>query len=248
MPASFETEALKAQAVAARTFAMRQMAGGKHDGYDLCADSACCQAWNSQEAMTEKLGSSCETYWSKAAQAVQETAGEVLTYDGQLIDAVYFSCSGGRTEDAVAVWGSEVPYLQSVPSVGEEQANVFETEATVDAEVFRAVLLQNDYQISLSGSSENWFGEVVYTDGGGVQSMEIGGQTVEGTALRSMFRLNSTCFTISVSDGQVIFHVKGYGHRVGMSQYGANAMAKAGSSYGEILSHYYDGTQISTAE
>src|SRR5699024_2808383 len=104
--------------VAARTFTLKQRAAGKHPGADLCADSSCCQAWTSREALETKLGDGFAAYWDKASQAVSATDGLVLTYGGDLIDAVYFSCSGGTTEDAVAVWGGDVPYLQTVESPG----------------------------------------------------------------------------------------------------------------------------------
>lgn len=248
MPASFELEALKAQAVAARTFTLRQMAGGKHDDCDLCADSTCCQAWTSQEDMAAKLGDAWEQYWAKAETAVLATEGQVLSYDGQLIEAVYFSCSGGTTEDAVAVWGSEVPYLQSVTSKGEEQAAKYSSQVTVDLDLFQDRILERAPDANLSGAPAGWFGETVLTEGGGVHTMEVGGVCFEGTALRTMFGLNSTKFTVAITQDGIEFDVLGYGHRVGMSQYGANAMAKAGSSYLEILTHYYTGTKVEVYE
>jgi len=248
MPASFASEALKAQAVAARTFALRQMMGGKHELFDLCTDSSCCQAWNSREDIEDKLGGSFDVYWSKSEQAVRDTKGEVLVYNDDLIDAVYFSCSGGKTEDAVAVWGSEVPYLRSVPSDGEQDARVYETEVSISAEAFRETILDEEPQAILTGKPMSWFGETSYTAGGGVETMEIGGQKVSGIMLRRLFRLNSTMFSLLLSDDEITFVVKGYGHRVGMSQYGANAMAKDGKTYREILYHYYSGAELRTME
>lgn len=125
MPADFETEARKAQAVAARTFTCRKLLQPKHENADVCAEASCCQAWTSREQLRQKYGASFDAVWSAAREAVRQTAGEVLTYDGQLIDAVYFSCSGGATEAAVAVWGTDVPYLQAVESPGEEAAPRF---------------------------------------------------------------------------------------------------------------------------
>ena len=122
VPAGFALEAMKAQAVAARTYTLRQMAASRHANGALCADSTCCQAWMSLDRAGEKLGASSETLLETLRQAVHETDGQVLCYDGQLIEATYFSCSGGRTEDAVAVWGTDVPYLQAVDSPGEEAA------------------------------------------------------------------------------------------------------------------------------
>lgn len=244
MPASFELEALKAQAVAARTFTLRQTAGGKHEDCDVCADSSCCQAWSSREAMEEKLGAAIDQYWSRAETAVQQTAGQVLTYDGTLIDAVYFSCSGGETEAAVAVWGTDIPYLQSVPSEGEEDAVRYQSQTSVSLAQFQAILSEACPSVELVGNPASWFGEVSNTEGGGVATMEIGGCSFTGTQLRSMFGLNSAKFYIEVSGQEIVFHVSGFGHRVGMSQYGANAMAKQGSTYDEILLHYYSGVEL----
>lgn len=244
MPASFEPEALKAQAVAARTFALRQMEGGKHADFDLCTDSSCCQAWRSAQSMEQKLGSSFLQYWQKAQDAVAETKGLVLTYNGALIDAVYFSCSGGTTEDAVAVWGSDVPYLQSVSSAGEEAASSYSSTVSIGLAQFRGIVLAENAQADLSGSAETWFGAVQTTRGGGVAAMEIGGVSFSGTRLRTLFGLKSTKFSVVVTAEAVVFQVSGYGHRVGMSQYGANAMAKAGSTFDQILHHYYSGVTL----
>lgn len=244
MPASFELEALKAQAVAARTFTMRQMEGGKHADSDLCADSSCCQAWSSQEALKAKLGEHWLQYWEKVETAVRQTEGQVLTYNGQLIEAVYFSCSGGTTEEAAAVWGSEVPYLQSVPSTGEEGASKYYTETIMPIARFSELLLSVNRDVQLEGRPYSWFGAVEETAGGGVQTMEIGGQVFSGTDLRTLFGLNSTRFSVAITSDSIVFQVYGCGHRVGMSQYGANAMAKAGHDYEEILQHYYTGVDL----
>lgn len=247
MPASFEPEALAAQAVAARTFLARQRLAGKHTDCDVCADSACCQAWSSEDTLAEKYGAELPQYWDKASAAVTETAGEILTYDGAPIEAVYFSCSGGSTEAAVAVWGTEAPYLQAVESPGEQDALRYESEAVFSENELRAILSKAAPDISLDSPPDEWFGKPVLTAGGGVASIPIGGVEFTGTQLRSLLGLNSTWFTITYSDGEVVFHVRGFGHRVGMSQYGANAMAKLGFDYRAILQYYYRGTKIENA-
>ena len=144
MPVTFAPEALKAQAVAARTFLWKQAACKKHTDADVCADSACCQAWLCEDALREKFGADYEAAVKKAAQAVSETADEVLCYNGELIDATYFSCSGGSTEAAVAVWGTDVPYLQPVASPGEEYAARYESEASFSLDAFRSVITAAD--------------------------------------------------------------------------------------------------------
>ena len=246
MPGSFELEALKAQAVAARTFALRQMEQGKHENIDLCTQSTCCQAWCSVDAWREKLGEAADLYLRRGEQAVQETAGLVLCYDGKLIDAVYFSCSGGTTEDAIAVWGSEVPYLQSVPSLGEENASKYQSVVYVTTSDFQNRMLKENSHVDLTGSPTSWIGNVSLTEGGGVASVVIGGQVFAGTQLRRIFDLNSTKFSVNVQEDGITFYVKGYGHRVGMSQYGANAMAKAGKTFQEILMYYYTDVNLQT--
>lgn len=238
MPASFETEALKAQAVAARTYALRHLlVGNKHEQGAVCTRSTCCQAYLSDGDYLSKRGSSAD--WEKVAQAVKDTAGLVLTYEGKLADTTYFACSGGMTEDAEAVWGSYIPYLQAVQSPGEEQAASYEHEVYFSKAEFSALLDR-----PLTGSPTQWLGKMTYTDGGGVDTIVIGGITYTGKQLRTLLGLNSTAFTMTPDDEGITVTTKGKGHRVGMSQYGADAMAVLGSTYEEILAHYYQGTVI----
>ena len=240
MPASFEEEALKAQAVAARTYTRKAWeTGGKHADGSVCTDPGCCQAYLTEERYLEKGGT--QEGIQKIRNAVHATAGEVLTYEGELIEATYFSCSGGSTEDAVAVWGTDYPYLQAVPSPGEENAEGF-----TDSVRFSVKEFQEKVGLALSGKPEEWFGPVAYTEGGGVETMTIGGKQYSGTYLRSALGLRSTAFSVAEADQmEIVLVTRGYGHRVGMSQYGADAMAAAGSDYRQILAHYYPGTAVS---
>ena len=243
MPADFEAEALKAQAVAARTYARRAyVTGGKHGDGSVCGNYACCQAYIAPEEYLEKGGT--REGVDKVCDCVEATSGLVLTYEGSLIEATYFSCSGGRTEDAVAVWGTEYPYLQAVDSPGEENAAHYQDTVIILPEVFCSRL-----GLTLEGEPETWFGEVTYTDGGGVDTMVIGEKAFRGTQLRSLLGLRSTAFSVDIDgDGNIRITTRGYGHRVGMSQYGADAMAVAGAEYGEILAHYYPGTSLERVE
>ena len=245
MPLSFPIEALKAQATAARTYTCRRLEQPKHDGFDLCTDPSCCQSWMSRDQMEAKLGDGA--LCKKAEQAVQETAGQVLVYEGALIDAVYFSCSGGYTESAAAVWGSDIPYLQSVESAGEKTAKHFASEVRVPAERFREIILSADPSAVLEEQPIFWIGETDRTSSGAVASMIIGGRSFAGTELRRLFGLRSTLFDLTVTDTEMVFSVRGNGHRVGMSQYGAAAMAEQGSSYDEILRYYYQGAELQKA-
>ena len=237
MPASFESEALKAQAVVARTYTRKRMEGGKHGQAAVCMDSGCCQGWRSGEDYLAEGGKRSAV--EKVRAAVADTDGLVLRYDGKLIDATYFSCSGGVTEDAVAVWGQDVPYLKSVQSPGEEEAPRFTDRVSFSATEFAGKL-----GLSAAGDPGNWFGAVTYTAGGGVETMVIRGKSFSGTQLRSKLGLRSTAFEITVSGDNITVTTRGFGHRVGMSQYGAQAMAQDGCSFSDILAHYYTGTEL----
>lgn len=237
VPADFETEMLKAQSVAARTYAQKAWEiGGKHGDGSVCTKSVCCQGYITEEDYLNQGGT--QEGIEKIRNAVTSTSGQVLTYEGELIEATYFSCSGGMTEDAQAVWGSSFPYLQSVESPGEENAVYY-----TDTVVYTLQQFQNLLGIFLPEETEAWFGEVTRTEGGGVATIEIAGAIFTGTQLRSLLGLRSTNFTISAGE-QITITTKGYGHRVGLSQYGAEAMAVNGSTYEEILSHYYPGTLL----
>ncbi len=242
MPASFEIDALKAQAVVARTITLRSK---KHDNCRICANPACCQGYISVASYLEKAGQNAMENVEKAQKAVSDTDLEVLLYDGALIDATYFSCSGGKTEAAVAVWGSDVPYLQSVDSPGEEIAVHYTDEVVYTCQEFAAKLVVENAAADFSGEPAAWFGEVTRTEGGGVETAVLGKVSYSGTALRRVLKLRSTAFTMTTDGQNVTITTQGYGHRVGMSQYGAEAMALSGSTYQEILAHYYAGTVLS---
>ncbi len=231
MAEEFPLEAQKAQAVAARTFALRQAGEKKHEGADVCTDSSCCQAWS-------------QISYPGAVSAVEETDGLVLIHGEELIEATYFSCSGGRTESAVAVWGNDIPYLQSVDSPGEEEAPRFREEIEITAESFLARLQTVHPELAPVGEAPQWFGEISYTNGNGIDYVEICGEPFQGTQLRKLFGLRSTNIRFSVRESAITISTCGYGHRVGMSQYGAVAMAEEGRSFTDILSHYYQNTEI----
>lgn len=237
MPASFELEALKAQAVVARTYTIHAEDSGKHINAAVCTDSTCCQEYRATEDYLAQGGKNENI--EKMQQAVRETSDLVLTYDGQLIEATYFSCSGGMTEDAVAVWGTEVPYLQAVASPGEESATFY-----ADQQVFSREEICRLLQIDSSNLTGKIFGNATYTAGGGVDIIFVNGQQMQGTQVRKILGLRSTAFTVTEEADSVTFHTRGFGHRVGMSQYGADAMAVEGATFDQILAHYYRGTAV----
>ena len=238
MPAYFESEALKAQAVVARTYTLRiHTRGGKHGDGSVCTDAGCCQAYVSVMDYLERGGTGESV--QKVTAAVNATAGEVLMYEEELIEATYFSCSGGITENAQAVWGTDYPYLRSVVSPGEENAACFTDTVSFSSDAF-----QERLGVRLAGNPAAWFGQVTYTPGRGVDTIVIGGKEYAGTEVRRLLGLRSTIFEVAVTEGEIRFHTKGYGHRVGMSQYGAEAMAVGGNTYDQILAHYYQGTEL----
>jgi stage II sporulation protein D len=218
--------------VVARTYTLRSAeADYKHTQADVCTDHTCCQAYVEPESYSGGASALDKVY-----AAVKATSGEVLTYGGELIEATYFSCSGGSTEDAVAVWGTDFPYLRAVDSPGEENAAHHE-----DTMQFTKQELEAKLGVKLTG---NWLGKTTYTTGGGVDTVQIGGKIFTGKQLRVLLGLRSTAFTIDAAGGEITITTRGFGHRVGMSQYGAEAMAVTGSNFEEILYHYYQGTQL----
>ena len=233
MPTSFAEEALKAQAVAARTFARKAwVTGGRHGDGSVCLEPGCCQAYIAPEDYLHKGGT--REGLAKVKGAIAATSGQCLEYEGELIEATYFSCSGGSTEDAVAVWGTDYPYLQAVDSPGEESAEWY-----TDTAVFTREQISGLLGVPWEAPSE-----ITYTEGGGVDTMVIGEKLFTGTQMRSLLGLRSTAFSVEVEGETITVTTKGYGHRVGMSQYGAEAMALSGSSYTDILAHYYPGTEV----
>lgn len=238
VPVDFESEALKAQSVATRTYTLRKLNNqNKHENADVCTEASCCQAFISEDTFLQSGGS--EEDLIKMKNITQTTFGEVLTYKGNLIEATYFSCSGGKTEDAVAVWGTSVPYLKSVDSPGEEEAAHYE-----DSFIFSINTFCRQLGITRESMITNDDLKLSYTEGNGVDKLQIGDEEFSGTQLRTLLGLPSTSFTMSIQNDDVFINTRGYGHRVGMSQYGADAMAVEGKNYREILSHYYPGTQI----
>ena len=257
MPASFSEEALKAQAVSARTFAARreaEAASGNtksgHDGAVICTDPGCCMAYCdlTMEA-ADVFGSNAKPYTEKVKKAVADTDGEILTWEDVPILAAFHAVSGGYTENAEDVWGSYVPYLVSVSSAGEENAANYRGTVTITAEAFRELMLTVYPSAELGNDPTVWFADAVRGDGGGVKTVSVGGVTVKGSVLRSLLGLNSTDFTVRVGVDDLgavtlTFETIGYGHGVGMSQYGALAMAQRGCTYQEILRAYYTGVEL----
>lgn len=240
MPALFEEEALKAQAVAARTYALKKM----KDNKDI-VETDIGQAYLSKEELKQNWGSNYNTYWKRISKAVDATKNQVMMYDNEMIDAVFHSTSAGYTENSENMWSVSLPYLRGVESHQDEKAPDFVTEKSIKAE-------------EVIGKLQNRYKDIVLTDvpllqqiqivqrseAGYILEIQIGNKILTGREVREVLGLKSSNFTINQKGDELIFTTRGYGHGVGMSQYGANYMAQDGSSYDEILKHYYQGIKI----
>ena len=251
MPASFELEALKAQAAAERTYIYYQLAAGRkeaHPNADVCTDPSCCNAWLSEEAAREKWGGDFDGWESRIEEAVATTDGQVALYDGQPILAVFHSSSAGKTAGAGDVWSGDMPYLRSVDSPeGEETVPNYYSAAEFTAAEAKALLAQAHPELTFSGGPDKWFGAVEKDESGRVGTVEVCGAPLRGVEVRRIFSLRSACFTIDAAADRVTFRVTGYGHGVGMSQYGANELARQGRTWQEILLWYYADVTIGPA-
>ncbi len=245
MPVEFEKEALKAQAVAARTYLEKKFLSGaedSHKGAVICTDYTCCQAWIAEDARKEAWeADKRDEYWNKICMAADETAGEILKYNGEIISALFHSTSSGSTEAAEDVWGEHVPYLVSVESKADEQSPKFFDEKQMTVLEFQNKFSEKYPDADLSKSI---FEDVKRSEAGGIKTACVYGKSVKGTELRTLFELKSTNMELFVNDENVLIKTKGYGHGVGMSQYGAEFMAREGKDYREILTHYYKGAEI----
>ena len=240
MPALYEEEALKAQAVAAYSFAIRRRSENKDKQYDISTDHTKDQAYISEQAATEKWGENAGVYIEKIRNAVKAVAGKTVNYKGEVALTLYHAISSGKTESAKAVWGGDIKYLCSVDSISDKLSPDYLSvvEATADE---LAQKLGEKYSFSSSG---NDIKITEQTDVGSVKKLKICGKEISAEELREKLGLRSVNFTVDFKEGKYVFNVKGYGHGVGMSQYGANYMAKQGADYIEILKHYYKGVTV----
>lgn len=255
MPASFAMEALKAQAVCARTYAvnsMRAYGGGgctKHPGADVCTDSTHCQAWLSAEQLAEKRAAvDAAACLDKIRTAVSETAGIIITYNGEPVDAVFHSSCGGHTENSEDVWPEALPYLRGVPCTfcaggGRPQA-AFE----ISIADFAAAIRPYCSTVPVASSGQLLPSAVERSATGRIKSITVAGEKISGSVFRKALNLPSTNVAWQVSGEKLILTAKGYGHGVGLCQYGANGMAEKGETYQDILRYYYSGTEMAKAD
>ena len=247
MPANYEIEALKAQAIVARTYTIYKILNKKHDTADICDDSTCCQAWISKDDRLARWEESQrESNWQKIVSAVNDTKGKIITYDDKPIDAFFHSNRGGVTEVPVNVWGGTgYPYLQSVETSGEDTYTQYSSEVVFTQEQLINKLKEKYSDISIDFSNSDDIKIMEYTESTRVKTVKFGNHEISGVEARSLLGLRSTNFEISIDDDNIKFSVKGYGHGVGMSQTGADSMAKQGSSAEDIIKHFYTGVEVS---
>lgn len=249
MPSTFNEEALKAQAIAARTYVIYKIENNIKSGHKnavVCTNSYHCQAYTSYENLKKTKGEDwIKSDYSKIKKVVDSTKGQILTYDGKVILPLYFSTSSGKTENSVDVFSTQYPYLVSVDSPYEENSPKYLTTYSVEKSKF-IKYIKNTYP-KLNISLDKLDDEIEIesrTEGGCVKTIKVGNIKMSGISMRKIFNLNSANFTINCNNNEVKFTVKGYGHGVGMSQWGAEGMAQKGYKYYDILFHYFKGSDI----
>ncbi|MCL2546012.1 MAG: stage II sporulation protein D [Oscillospiraceae bacterium] len=246
-------DALKAQVVAIRTFALRNIERNREwdlheSGADICAHHTHCLAFRPRDEAMERWAAYTDAEYNQTIfeRAIRGTDGMVLLYRDAPILAVYHAISAGHTENIVDVWGGDHPYLSGVESAGCADADGFASEVTIAVADFRAKALVEWPEADLSAAPDAWITGVERSTTGGIMEASVGGVSVRGVQLRNLVGLRSANFTISVDGDGFAFSVRGWGHGVGMSQQGAIAMATDGSGWREILAHYYPGATLST--
>ena len=250
MPASFSEEALKAQAVAAHTYALRRKLNQQTSpdetlkGADFSADPTKYLGYMTEQIARDRFGGNFDVYWGKITAACDAVISKVLVYDNQPIVAAYHSMSPGKTEDAKTVWQDSAPYLVPVDSFGDTLAQNYEVKTVLASDDVKSMLTKKYESIKLSTNMSKWFTIGERTESGTVTTLKAGDVTMTGQEARSIFALRSADFTIAYSNKSFTFTTLGYGHGVGMSQYGADYMARQGSTYDEILAHYFTGTAL----
>ena len=248
MPADYDIEALKAQAIVARTYTLYKMQNKKHDEADICDSSSCCQAWISKEDRLAKWDEETrQDNWNKIVKCVSETKGQIITYNNEPINAFFHANSGGNTESPKDVWGGEnYPYLQVVQTAGEDGYKQYSSEASFSYEELINKLKEKYPDISINFDNNEDIKILEYTESGRAKTIKFGNHELSGVETRSLFGLKSTNIEITKLDGKIYFYVKGYGHGVGMSQTGADSLAKEGKTAEEIIKHFYINVEIKT--
>ena len=235
MPVYFDSEALKAQAVAARTYALKRI--NKNNVYDV-VDTVMNQVYLDNETLKQNWGSNYQKNIKKINEAVDNTQGEYVDYNGVYADTLFFSTSVGNTENSEEIFGNKISYLRSVSSEWDEEVSpVYEQKYTFTREKFCS-------KLKMTGCDKIYIDILNETSTGRIKSIKINNKQFTGTGVAYMLGIRSNYFTVTIENNKVVVVTKGFGHGVGMSQYGAQGMAKNGYDYKEILVHYYQGTTI----
>ena len=247
LPAALACEALKAQAVALHTFYCNQRAQNDGDGADFACDTANWLVYVPQTAMEERWGENFASYYEKLQSITAEVQGQVLTWEGEPIQACFFAISSGNTASALEVWGQDLAYLPSVASPGDCLSDGYLSTVSFTAQQLQdAAKAAWGDGLDFAGPEEEWVKDLEVAPSGYVTAATVGGKTVTGEELREALGLRSACFSMSCQEGSFTFTVRGWGHGVGMSQAGAMCLANEGASYQEILAHYYPGATLET--
>lgn len=249
MPIDFELEALKAQAIAARTYIVKKIIKNEYENLPdgaIVTDTTKHQVFLSEEELKRNWGSNYTEKISKLNQVVNETQGQVIVYNDQPIDALYFSTSNGFTENSEDYYQVEVPYLKSVESNWDVSSPKFETKKTISfAEAEEILAIE---AVVMSSTDSTWIEIIEKTDGNRVKKIRIGNSYYTGREIRELFNLSSSDFTVEVTGDGLVFHTNGFGHGVGMSQYGANGLAQVGTSAEDIIKYYYTDVEMQNIE
>lgn len=251
MSPTYHEEALKAQAVAAYTYYVRRRQAQQTQpdptlqGADFVTPDDTFPGNYTTIGLKARWGEQYDAYYNKICRAVDAVLGKTVTYEGALIDACYFSLSNGSTESAAVVWGAEIPYLQSVASPGDRLAPDYESRVTFTAAQLKEKLTAAHPQLSFGEDPAAWLGSPTLSAAGTVTALPVGGQTLTGGQVRTALALRSACFETKFEGDTFVFTVHGYGHGVGMSQYGADYLARQGYNYEEILRYYYTDVTVS---
>ena len=244
MPASYEQEALRAQAVALHSYALYMQRTKTGDGADFEVNGSLCRGYIDSAGRSALYGAAAAEYEAKLETAAVAALPYILTYDGEPIAACFFAISSGRTETAADVFGKALPYLISVDSQWDTAAEGYRETASFTSSELTDLLHAARKDFSVSGEPDGWVGEIVRSDSGAALRVTVCGSVFTGAELRTALSLRSANFTCEYADGSFTFTTLGYGHGVGMSQYGANCMAKEGSTFDAILAHYYSGATL----
>lgn len=244
MPPTYHSQALRAQAAVCYTYAVKKRSSPDPalGGADITDDSAVHQGYLDAAARKEKWGDKYETYEKKIEEAVKDIFGKTITYDGETITAAFHAISCGQTFSAEEVWSKDVPYLKSVTSAGDKLSPDYSSTLTLTADEFKKAFAGSGAEFG--GDAKKWIGEIKKTDSGYISCAVIGEKEFTGAQAREKLGLRSACFEIKYTDDEFKITVHGYGHGVGMSQYGADYMARQGSDWQEIIKHYYTEVEI----